>query len=250
MRRVLLLLAFVTACGLPKPSEFKDIQEAVKKGFEGAKESWSKGFDGAIEVLEHNSRVVATVFRDCFEGGCDPVPVFKGKDGKNGVSGEDGTNAEVCVVSSTEEGATIQCGDDEVSVYHGRDGRDGEDGADGTDGQDGTDGSDGAQGDKGDKGDQGLPGTDGQDGAQGVAGIDGEDGVDGSFDGMIEYVTICPNKQGSHKEVLIKLNGTFLGFLDGGNNDRLVILSENTQYKSTDGRNAKFQIINSEIVCN
>jgi len=229
MRRVLLLLAFVTACGLPKPSEFKDIQEAVKKGFEGAKESWSKGFDGAIEVLEHNSRVVATVFRDCFEGGCDPVPVFKGKDGKNGVAGEDGTNAEVCVVSSTEEGATIQCGDDEVSVYHGRDGRDGEDG---TDGQDGTDG------------------TDGQDGAQGVAGIDGEDGVDGSFDGMIEYVTICPNKRGSHKEVLIKLNGTFLGFLDGGNNDRLVILSENTQYKSTDGRNAKFQIISSEIVCN
>ena len=232
MRRVLLLLAFVTACGLPKPSEFKDIQEAVKKGFEGAKESWSKGFDGTIEVLEHNSRVVATVFRDCFEGGCDPVPVFKGKDGKNGVSGEDGTNAEVCVVSSTEEGATIQCGDNEVSVYHGRDGSDGQDGSDGRDGEDGTDG------------------TDGQDGAQGVAGIDGEDGVDGSFDGMIEYVTICPNKQGSHKEVLIKLNGTFLGFLDGGNNDRLVILSENTQYKSTDGRNAKFKIISSEIVCN
>ena len=226
MRRVLLLLALVTSCGSPKPSEFKDIQEAVQKGFESAKESWSKGLDGTIEVLEHNSRVVATVFRDCFEGGCDPVPVFKGKDGKDGVSGEDGTNAEVCVVSSTEEGATIQCGDEEVRIYHGRDG------VDGTNGVDGTDGADGA------------------DGAQGVAGIDGEDGQDGSFDGMIEYVTICPNKPGSRKEVLIKLNGTFLGFQDGGSNDILVILAENTQYKSTDGRKAKFKIINSELVCN
>ena len=229
MRSMLLLLVIGASCGLPKPSEFKDIQEAVKKGFEGAKESWSKGFDGTIEVLEHNSRVVATVFRDCFEGGCDPVPVFKGKDGKNGVSGEDGTNAEVCVVSSTEEGATIQCGDEEVSVYHGSNGKDGQDGKNGVDG---------------------IDGEDGQDGAQGVAGIDGEDGVDGTFDGMIEYVTICPDKPGNHKEVLIKLNGTFLGFLDGGKNDRLVILSENTPYKSTDGRKAKFQIISSEIVCN
>jgi len=108
----------------------------------------------------------------------------------------------------------------------------------------------------------GTPGADGescyadsrQDGNYVVCG-DSEfrvaDGQDGSFDGYLEYVTVCPEVNGSYKEVLVELDGQFLAFLSDGNykKQRLVVLEEGVTYRTTDGRNVNFSIVSGELVC-
>jgi len=86
-------------------------------------------------------------------------------------------------------------------------------------------------------------GVDGKDGADGI------DGQDGSFEGYIDYVEVCPDIDGRYKETLLALNGKFMAFLDGGKNDRLAILKEGVMYRTTDGRNVRFSIVEGEIVC-
>ena len=93
----------------------------------------------------------------------------------------------------------------------------------------------------------GVTGHDG-DGVDGVDGQDGEDGADG-ISPEIEYVEVCPQVRGSYKETLVLLNGVYLAFLDGGSKDRLAQLLENVMYRTTDGRNVRFSIVNGEIEC-
>ena len=91
------------------------------------------------------------------------------------------------------------------------------------------------------------------DGQNGTDGQDGQDGQDGSFSGQIEYKEVCRgNSSSSHIETLLFLDGKFMAFLASGNyqRERLVILDENVQYRTTDGRNKLFKIINADIVCN
>lgn len=91
----------------------------------------------------------------------------------------------------------------------------------------------------------------GQDGTNGVDGQDGIDGQDGTFNGYLEYVEVCPQVAGQYKETLLNLDGTFLAFLASSNykKERLVILPENQLFKTTDGRNVSFSIVNGQIVC-
>ena len=154
----------------------------------------------------------------------------------SGTPGKDGEN---CYSETRSTGNYIICGDSEFKV---EDGKDGEDGANGIDGQDGRDGVDGQDG---------KDGVDGRDGVDGQDGIDGQDGEDGSFNGYLEFVQVCPQIRGSHIETLILLNGQYMAFLASGSykKERLVILNENSLYKTTDGRNVKFTIRNGSIDC-
>lgn len=71
-----------------------------------------------------------------------------------------------------------------------------------------------------------------------------------SFDGYFDVVELCPEKPGSHIETLLYLDGKYLAFLSDANwkKQRLVTLSEGTNYSSTDGRNINFIISGSDIV--
>lgn len=131
------------------------------------------------------------------------------------IVGTPGADGESCYADKREDGNYVVCGDSEFRVADGQDGADGKDGVDGTNG------------------------------------TDGEDGKDGSFDGYLEYVTVCPEVNGSYKEVLVELDGQFLAFLSDGNykKQRLVVLEEGVMYKTTDGRNVSFSIVSGELVC-
>lgn len=100
-------------------------------------------------------------------------------------------------------------------------------------------------------GDSSFTVSDGIDGSDGQNGSDGQDGVDGSFDGYLEYRTVCESIPGQYQETLLYLDGEYLAFLSSSNykKQRTVILKENTLYKTTDGRNVYFTIINGEIDC-
>lgn len=137
-----------------------------------------------------------------------------GKDKIKEVKGLDGNDGISCYADSRPTGNFIVCGDSEFRVA---------DGIDGTDGIDGIDGQDG---------------------------VDGSDGSDGSFDGYLEYVEVCPDVSGNYIETLLYLDGQYMAFLSDPNykRQRLVILDDGT-YKTTDGRNVYFQIINGDLIC-
>lgn len=137
-----------------------------------------------------------------------------------GSPGADGTS---CYSETRADGNYVVCGDSEFKVENGQDGVDGADGVDGEDGKDGEDG---------------------------VDGVDGQDGEDGSFDGYLELVEICPEKSGNHIETLLYLDGQYMAFLTDPNykKQRLVIMKEDTLFKTTDGRNIKFTIDNGDIL--
>lgn len=133
-----------------------------------------------------------------------------GSDGVNGVNGVDGKDGQSCFAETRNGVNYIVCGDDEFEV---------------------------ADGDKGDKGFDGEDGEDGQDGAD--------------FDGIIEYVKVCPDKNSGDitngpefAETLLYLNGKFMAFLANGSHkkERLVVLPRGN-YKTTDGRNQFFRIV-------
>jgi len=142
-----------------------------------------------------------------------------------------------CQIEQLEDAVEITCDGQTTVVENGQDGSDGRDGRDGVDGKDGVDGE------------QGIQGVAGINGLDGVDGLNGVDGLDGSFDGTLEYVTVCPEYEGRFKEVFISLNGQFLAFLDGGINDRLVLLEEDVRYQTTDGRKVIFTIESNQIIC-
>lgn len=96
--------------------------------------------------------------------------------------------------------------------------------------------------------------SNGNDGSNGVNGTDGQNGVDGSdgtFQGYLEYVVVCEDTPGQYQETLLYLDGEYMAFLSSSNHrrQRMVILKENTLYKTTDGRNLSFSIINGQIDC-
>lgn len=67
----------------------------------------------------------------------------------------------------------------------------------------------------------------------------------------VEIVEVCPLINGVYKEVLIKDENDFAAFLANGSykKERMVLLNENETYKTTDGRGAKFKIVNGNLVC-
>lgn len=82
-------------------------------------------------------------------------------------------------------------------------------------------------------------------------GTDGINGENGSFEGYIEYQEVCPQYEGEYKETLMFLNGEFLAYMASNkwNEQRLVVLPENVRFKTTDGRDVYFTIVNGEILC-
>ena len=74
-------------------------------------------------------------------------------------------------------------------------------------------------------------------------------GVDGVTPDL-EYVTVCPDIPGPYPEVLLYIDGKYMAFLSDGNYERqrLVVLQNGT-YKTTDGRDAYFQISGSDLIC-
>ena len=166
-----------------------------------------------VNVIESND--VVTSVTPIMEGGVevgytitfadhDPITIYHGKDGKDGVNGADGVNGQdgaspiVGVAKYTDgvyywtlNGEWLLDADGNKLRVSGQDGAAGADGSDGQNGQDGADGQDGvtpqlkieadywwisydngntwtqlgkAKGDKGDTGDTGAAGADGQDG--------------------------------------------------------------------------------------
>lgn len=125
------------------------------------------------------------------------------------IVGSPGTNGESCYSESVSGGVNVICGDDVNFIPNGQDGINGNDGA------------------------------------------DGQDGSDGSFDGYLEYVEVCPDVSGNYIETLLYLDGKYMAFISNGNwkKQRLAILKEGVLYKTTDGRNVGFSIINEEVIC-
>lgn len=84
-------------------------------------------------------------------------------------------------------------------------------------------------------------------------GTNGIDGDDGSFDGTLEYSEVCPEVQPSatYKETLVYLDGKYLAFLSASNylDQRLVVLPEDVQFRTTDSRDIRFYIHDGQIVC-
>lgn len=80
---------------------------------------------------------------------------------------------------------------------------------------------------------------------------DGKDGDDGDFLGYLELRTVCEDVAGSYKETLLYLDGQYLSYYatNKWKKQRLVILKENTTYKTSDGRNVLFKVENGEIIC-
>lgn len=80
----------------------------------------------------------------------------------------------------------------------------------------------------------------------------GDDGVDGSFEGKLKFVELCPELEGDYPETLIYLDGEYLVYFTEANNSwenkRLAILLEDTQYRTTDGRNVYFTISEGNIL--
>ena len=104
----------------------------------------------------------------------------------------------------------------------------------------------------GDTGSSGTTGQSGVDGSNGEDGSNGIDGIDGSFEGELEYVTICPNVAPvQYMETLIYFNGQYLAYLSINQykKQRLVILEEVPIYTTTDGRNVQYSIVNGELDC-
>lgn len=127
-----------------------------------------------------------------------------------------GTDGASCYAETRADGNFVVCADSEFKV---------EDGTDGSDGQDGIDGEDGT---------------------------DGSDGEDGSFEGYLDLVELCPEHTPGNKdhiETLLYLDGQYMAFLSDSNykKQRLTLLNEGTQYKTTDGRNINFVIVGDEI---
>ena len=80
----------------------------------------------------------------------------------------------------------------------------------------------------------------------------GQNGVNGTFEGSIEYVEICRgNSSANYIETVLKLDGKFMAFLASSDykRERLVLLVENETYRTTDGREKLFSIVNGEINC-
>ena len=129
-------------------------------------------------------------------------------------AGQDGQN---CYGESISGGVNVICGDETYFISNGQDG------------------------------------ANGQNGINGTNGVDGQDGQDGTFQGYLEYRTICPSisSNSSYKETLLYLDGQYLAFLSNGSykKQRLAVLTENTLYVTTDGRNVNFTIVNGEIQC-
>ena len=210
-----------------------------------------------------------------------------GKDGSNGVDGKDGSNGvdgkdgQSCIVSKSDIGTEIQCGDNVAFIpnpVNGRDGLDGVDGKDGIDGQsclvssdttgvtvtcpngvafiplakDGKDGTDGANGQDGVDG-QSCTAQDTPTGALIVCGQemvvvkDGKDGTDGQ-DGQdavkLEPIDPCGDAKGLVDEVLFQYGKfVFASYSDdvGGTNTRLSIVPDGT-FMTTDGSRCVFTV--------
>ena len=88
------------------------------------------------------------------------------------------------------------------------------------------------------------------DGVNGISGTNGADGADGEFTGEIEYIEVCPEiRPVAYPEVLLYLDGAYLGYFDAKDAGRLVVLKEGRRYITTDRRNVRFEIDDGEIVC-
>ena len=80
----------------------------------------------------------------------------------------------------------------------------------------------------------------------------GTNGQDGTFSGRIELVEVCPGvNPPSLIETILELDGVFLAYLASNKwkEQRLVKLDENTVYKTTDGREVSFKIVDGQVVC-
>jgi|TARA_R110000851_G_scaffold102268_3_gene218790 hypothetical protein len=93
-----------------------------------------------------------------------------------------------------------------------------------------------------------ITGVQGDSGYIGSDGIDGNKGIDGSFEGDFEFVEVCPQYTGANMETLVLLNGQYLAFFSSGA-ERLSILDEGVNYRTTDGRGIDFSIENGIIIC-
>lgn len=98
----------------------------------------------------------------------------------------------------------------------------------------------------------GKQGNDGSNGQNGVNGSNGLNGQDGSFEGEIEYVEVCNDTNMQYVETLVLINGKYMAFMSDKNymKQRLVLLEEYTDYRTTDSRLIIFRIENGEIICN
>ena len=96
----------------------------------------------------------------------DTITIYNGKDGKDGVNGQDGYTPQIGVMKDTDgiyywtlDGEWLLDGKGNKIKAVGEDGRDGQDGTDGTNGSNGSNGQDGQDGEDG---------TDGRDGVDGI----------------------------------------------------------------------------------
>lgn len=68
---------------------------------------------------------------------------------------------------------------------------------------------------------------------------------------QIEVVPLCPELAGAFPEVLLRIDGILVAYF-AQNGDalkaRLVVVAENVNLQTTDGRNCKFKIVDGQIV--
>lgn len=97
------------------------------------------------------------------------------------------------------------------------------------------------------RGPVGFPGVPGKTGAPGAPGLDGLQGMPGtSFVG--EVIDPCPNIAAQFPEVLFLITGTYYAVYASGQKIHLTPLAENVTYRTTDGRDCVFSLINGQIV--
>lgn len=80
----------------------------------------------------------------------------------------------------------------------------------------------------------------------------GEDGIDG-ISSITEIIPLCPDLNGTHKEVVLNIEGSLVAYFaknSDARKSRLTLLEEGTIYTTTDANNnvCKFTILNGEVI--
>jgi hypothetical protein len=96
----------------------------------------------------------------------------------------------------------------------------------------------GCRGPVGPKGETGAPGAPGLEGLQGMPGT--------SFVG--EVIDPCEDIPAQFPDVLFLISGTYYAVYASGQKIHLTPLAENVTYRTTDGRNCVFSLINGQVV--
>ena len=213
----------------------------------------SNDFITGIVEIKKNGEVIGYTITF---GKHDPITIYHGKDGQNGVDGKDGITPVIGIAQDTDgvyywtlngEWLLDENGNKlPVSGKDGQDGSNGSNGQDGTDGKDGQDGEDGKDGADGQDGKDGITpqlkieegywyisydngatwtqlgkatGEDGKDGADGADGKDGQNGTDGK-DGQDGDSMFQSVTQDENYVYFTLADGTVIKIAKGSSNDQ------------------------------